>query len=111
LRNTATGVTTTVMTNERGLYRVPNLIPGTYEVTASAGGFATTVATDLILAVGAELAVNPQLRVGTATQVIQVSGEMPDVATTNSTVSAVVDERTVRELPLNARDWTLLATL
>src|SRR2546425_278218 len=54
LKNTATGVTTTVMTNERGLYRVPNLIPGTYEVSASAGGFATTVATDLILAVGAE---------------------------------------------------------
>jgi hypothetical protein len=111
IKNTATGVTSTVTTNEIGLYRVPNLIPGNYEVTASASGFATTVETDLTLGVGAELAVNIQLRVGAMTEQIQVTGEVPDVSTTNSTVSAVVDERTVRELPLNARDWTALATL
>jgi hypothetical protein len=111
IKNTATGVVTVVTTNESGLYRVPNLIPGSYDVSASANGFATTLETKLTVAVGAELAVNIQLRIGAMTEQVQVTGEVPDVSTTNSTVSAVVDERTVRELPLNARDWTALATL
>jgi hypothetical protein len=111
IQNTATGITTTVMTNEYGLYRGSNLIPGTYQVVVSANGFATLVEKDLTLEVGAELPVNLVLRVGGSTERVEVSGEVSDVATSNSTVSAVVNERTVQELPLNARDWTLLANL
>src|SRR5215471_1029049 len=111
IRNTATGITTTLMTNEYGLYRAPNLIPGTYLVTASASGFATVVESNLILEVGAELPVNLQLRAGGVNERVEVTADVPDVATSNSTVSAVVNERTVQELPLNARDWTALANL
>jgi len=111
IKNTATGITTTVTTNESGLYRVPNLIPGTYQITASASGFASTVENNLVLDVGAELAVNLQLHVGAVTEQVLVTEEAPEVATTNSTISAVVNENTVRELPLNARDWTALANL
>jgi len=43
ITNNATGIVNTITTNQSGLYRVPNLIPGTYQVTASARGFGTTV--------------------------------------------------------------------
>ncbi len=111
IQNMATGIITTVTTNEYGLYRAPNLMPGPYQVTVSASGFATLLEKDLTLEVGAELGVNLQLRVGGVNDRVEVSGEVSDVATSNSTVSAVVNERTVQELPLNARDWTLLANL
>jgi hypothetical protein len=110
VRNTATDVTTTVTTNTDGLYRAPNLVPGLYQISASAAGFATVVET-ATLDVGTELSANLKLPVGTANQKVEVTGEAPEVATSNSTVSAVVNERTVQELPLNARDWTALAAL
>src|SRR5438067_9833890 len=111
IRNNATGIVTTVTTNQSGLYRVPNLTPGTYQVTASATGFATTVEDNVIVDVGSEIGVNLQLRVGALTEKVQVTSEAPEVSTTNSTINAVVNENTVRELPLNARDWTALASL
>ena len=111
IRNNATGIVTTITTNQSGLYRVPNLTPGTYQLTASATGFATTIEDNVIVDVGSELAVNLQLRVGAVTEKVQVTSEAPEVSTTNSTISAVVNENTVRELPLNARDWTALANL
>ncbi len=111
IQNEATGVRTTTSTNASGLYRVPNLLPGTYQITVSAPGFATTVQRGVSLAVGMELAINAELRVGAANEQVQVTGEVPDVATANSVVSDVVNEQTVRELPLNARDWTALASL
>jgi len=110
-KNLATGVTTAATSNSNGLFRFSNLLPGRYSVTTSAQGFATVVETDLMLSVGAELAINPELKVGAANEEVQVTGEAPDVATTNATISAVINDRTVRELPLNARDWTALATL
>ncbi len=111
IQNTGTGITTIVMTNEYGLYRGHNLIPGTYQVVVSASGFAALVEKDLTLEVGAELPVNLVLRVGGSSERVEVSGVVSDVTTSNSTVSAVVNARTVQELPLNARDWTLLANL
>lgn len=109
--NTATDVARTVTANQDGRYRVPNLIPGQYEVTASAPGFATTVQNSVTLTVGAELEIDLQLRIGGVNEKIEITGEQPDVSTTTSTISDVVNGATVRELPLNGRDWAALATL
>src|SRR5258708_35709963 len=49
IQNMATGIITTVTTNEYGLYRAPNLIPGPYQVNVSANGFATLVEKNLTL--------------------------------------------------------------
>ncbi len=62
LQNTATGITTTVATNEYGLYRCPGLIPGAYQAMVSAADFVTLVEKNLTLEVGAELQLNPVLR-------------------------------------------------
>ncbi len=111
IKNVGTGVVREVGTNGDGFYSAPNLLPGTYEVRVTAQGFQTFVQKEIALTVGAQQALNLSLKVGQLTQTVVVSAAPPDVQTTSSTISATVDSNTVRELPLNGRDWTSLATL
>jgi outer membrane receptor protein involved in Fe transport len=111
IMNSRTNVTRTATTNSDGFYTVPNMLPGDYVVTATAAGFAETVATGITLTVGAQQSVNVSMRVGASTQRVEVTGAAPLVDLTTSTVGGVVGATTVRELPLNGRDWTQLATL
>ena len=111
ITNTATGVTRTVTSDQRGLYSAPNLIPGEYRVKASIKGFATAESKPADLSVGGQLIVNLTTHVGSATETVRVTGEIPNIETTSSTVSGLVNGTKVRELPLNARDWTQLAAL
>jgi hypothetical protein len=111
VRNTATSAARSLVSNDSGFYSAPNLVPGPYEVKVSAQGFKGELHSDLVLTVGAQLVVNVQMSVGGATEIVNVQGEPSAVETTNATLGGVVNENTVRELPLNARDWTALATL
>jgi hypothetical protein len=111
ISNVATGVARALTTDSAGFYSAPNLLPGTYEITASAPGFTTEVQTGITLTVGAQQVLNLTLRVGRTTEKVQVAGEAPAVQLASSTISAVVDSTTVRELPLNGRSWTDLANL
>lgn len=111
IKNTATGVNTNVTTNSAGLYEAPNLVPGPYEVTVTARGFQTEVRTGITLTVGAQQVLNVTLRVGQTTQTVTVTGQAPTVQLATSSISAVVNSTTVRELPLNGRSWTDLAKL
>jgi hypothetical protein len=109
--NTATGVSTKATTDSAGLYTAPNLIPGPYEVTMQAQGFKTEKRTGLTFTVGAQVVINASLGVGSTGETVNVSGEAPSIDLTSGTISGVVEENTVRELPLNGRDWTTLAAL
>jgi Carboxypeptidase regulatory-like domain/TonB-dependent Receptor Plug Domain len=111
IKNVATGVTRDLTTDAAGFYTAPNLLPGAYEVTASAPGFATEVRTGITLTVGAQQLLNLIMQVGRVTEKVQVAGEAPAVQLASSAISAVVNSTTVRELPLNGRSWTDLATL
>ena len=111
ITNTATGVTSTTSTDKAGLYSAPNLVPGTYEVTISAAGFTTQVQTGITLTVGAEQVLNATMKVGGTTEKVEVSGQAEAVQLASSTISAVVNSTTVKELPLNGRSWTDLAAL
>jgi outer membrane receptor protein involved in Fe transport len=111
IKNAATGVSATTATNADGIYRVPNLLPATYEITVAAPGFATVVQSGVELTVGAVMALNFSLKVGQVTEQVQVTGEAAAVQLASSTLSATVESTTVRELPLNGRDWSSLATL
>ena len=110
IKNTATGDARELSANKDGFYSAPNLLPGSYEVTASSEGFKRSVQS-ITLTVGAQQSVNFALEVGAMSQSVEVQGAPPDIQTQSSTISATVDSRTVRELPLNGRDWTSLATL
>ena len=112
ITNVATGITTTVMTNSDGFFIAPNLLPGEYQVTVSAKGFATEVSKGISLTVGSYQVLNLSLQVGSAAKtVIEVTTEAPAVQLASSDISAVVNATTVRELPLNGRSWTDLAAL
>jgi hypothetical protein len=111
VKNVATGITRAAVTNGDGLYSVPNLQPGPYEITASASGFNTDVRTGITLNVGQELVLNFTVKPGMAAQRVEVNAEAPTVNLANSTISGVVTQRTVEELPLNGRSWTDLAIL
>jgi hypothetical protein len=109
-KNLATSVTTTTTSNTTGAFSIANLNPADYEVSASATGFSTAV-TKVTLTVGAKQELNFALKVGQVTEFVEVTGAAPAVETNNSTLSAEVDSTTVRELPLNGRDWASLAQL
>jgi hypothetical protein len=109
-KNLSTGVATTTTTSSSGDFSIANLNPAEYQVSASAAGF-STAQTKVTLTVGAKQEVNFALKVGEVSQIVEVTGAAPAVDTTNSTLSAEVDSTTVRELPLNGRDWASLAQL
>src|SRR5467141_3080539 len=111
IKNVGTGIVREVTSNGDGFYSAPNLLPGTYEVRVTAQGFQTSIQKDIQLTVGAQQALNLSLKVGQLNQTVQVSAAPPDVQTASSTISATVDSTTMRELPLNGRDLTSLATL
>jgi len=112
ITNVATGITTTATTNSDGYYTAANLLPGEYQVTVSAKGFATEVRKGISLTVGARQIVDLTLQVGSAAKtVVEVTTEAPAVQLASSDISAVVNATTVRELPLNGRSWTDLAAL
>jgi len=111
IKNTGTGEVREVPTNGDGFYSAPNLLPGKYEVTITAQGFNKVVQKGITLTVGAQQALNLSLKVGQVSQTVEVTAAPPEVQTSSSTISSTVDARTVRELPLNGRDWTSLAAL
>src|SRR5450631_4448791 len=111
ITNTATGINRTVTTNEDGFYIAPNLLSASYELKFAAPGFKTEVRTGIGLTVGATVTLNLTMQVGTTKEMVEVQSEAPDVQLTTSDISAVVSATTVRELPLNGRSWTDLATL
>ncbi|MGH9723949.1 MAG: carboxypeptidase-like regulatory domain-containing protein, partial [Candidatus Acidiferrales bacterium] len=111
IKNVATGVARTVTSNQDGFYTAPNLLPGNYEVTATSKGFSTVVHSGITLTVGGQQVLNITMQVGQLAQQVKVTSAEPAVQLANATINAVVDSNTVRELPLNGRDWTSLATL
>jgi len=111
IKNVATGIERANTSNAAGFYSVPNLLPGTYEVRASAKGFSTELQTGINLTVGEQQVLNFALHVGQISQTVEVSTEAPTVELASSTISNVVNSTTVRELPLNGRSWTDLAAL
>ena len=111
LTNMATGVTRDVAGDNDGLYSVPNLVPGTYQVTISAQGFGTLVISNVVLTVGEQHNLNETLKISQVNEMVDVKATAATVEGSSSAISNEVDATTVRELPLNGRDWTQLATL
>ncbi len=109
--NTETGMVRHIVTDEGGRYRIPQLAPGVYELKAEVAGFQTEVRKGLTLTVASEEVVDFTLKVGDVTQRIEVTGEAPLVQTTASSVSSLVDEHALNDLPLNGRSFIELVRL
>jgi len=111
IKNEGTGEVRTVTVDSAGFYSAPNLLPGQYDVTVTAPGFATTVQNGVTLTVGAQQLLNVKMLVGQVTQTIEVQDLPPSIDLATSTIGGVVGQEEVAQLPLNGRDWTSLATL
>ena len=109
--NVDTGATRTVLTNDQGIYHAPQLPAGSYEIQAELPGFQTTVRSGVTLTVGREFIVDIAMQVGEITERVTVTGEAALLETTRSSVSGLVGEQQIRDLPLNGRDWQTLALL
>jgi len=106
-----TGATRIVTTDESGLYRILSLPLGPQELKAEKQGFKSVVRTGISLEVGQEAVVNFRLDVGEFVQKISVSEEAPVVNVTTASVAGIVNERQVKDLPLNGRSFDQLITL
>jgi hypothetical protein len=111
ITNVGTGIATTTSTAGEGSFGVPNLQPGNYEVSATAKGFSTLLRKGITLTVGQELILNLSLQVGGVNEQVTVTADAPTVNLANATISGVIEQKTVAELPLNGRSWTDLAIL
>lgn len=111
VKNLDTGLTRSVVTDDEGRYRAPELTLGSYEVKAELSGFQTGVRTGIKLTVGREASVDITLKVGAITERVVVSGEAPLVETASATITGLVDDKKIRDLPLNGRSFTQLAAL
>ena len=103
--NTATGATREVVTDAAGLFVVPGLPVGPYEVTATLQGFATQRQPDLRVQVGQAITLRLPLEVAAVAETITVAGTPPVVETTRSQMSAVVNSTAVANLPANGRNF------
>jgi hypothetical protein len=111
VKNVGTGQTTTSQTDAQGRYRVPDVAVGDYEVQASKEGFSALLHKGIRLEVGSQNVVDFSLAVGQQTQTVTVEGAVTQVETTNSTVSSLVNQTQMRELPLNGRNFEQLIQL
>ncbi len=110
--NVATGVSKNAVTTTAGLYVIPNLIPGTYNLTASAKGFERRTITGVTLEVDQAARIDVDLKVGEITQSVDVTGENAALLQTeSSSVGAVISSQQVVDLPLNGRYFTQLMVL
>lgn len=111
VKNVGTGASQSISSDAQGRFRISELSIGSYEVEASKGGFSTVIHKGITLTVGGETTVDFALPVGQQTQTVTVEAEATQVETTNATVGALTDQRQMRELPLNGRNFEQLILL
>jgi len=111
VHNLETGTERRLKTDKEGHYAAPSLAVGSYEVSARADGFAPKRRTDVQLTVGQSATVDLALEVGAVSQEVSVEDAPATVNVSTEQTSGLVNERQVKELPLNGRSYDQLITL
>lgn len=101
--NTETGARTSFITSDQGAYGVPGLVPGPYRIEVEKLGFKTIIQDGLVLHVQDNVQMNFHMALGSTSESITVES---DVNSTDASVSTVIDNHTIAELPINGRDYT-----
>src|SRR5579872_292752 len=112
VHNVNTGQDRVTVTTADGTYAVPELPVGTYSVTVTQKGFQTSITNTVAVDVASERRVDVSLKPGQVNEQVEVSGEsLPTIETTNNTLGGVLTQETVKDLPINGRDYTKLIFL
>src|SRR5262249_27527631 len=105
IKSPQTGTVHTGTSNDTGAYRIVELQPGPYELTIEKSGFKTLHFGDVVLTVSQVLTIDAKLEVSSQATTIEVSGQtLPPIELDNASISNVVDERHITDLPLITRD-------
>ena len=111
VKSLETGAARTVATDGSGNYTILSLPVGPQEIKVEKNGFKTAVRLGINLVVEQQAVVNFRLEVGELNQVFTVTAEAPLVNTTTSSVSGLVTESQIKDIPLNGRSFDTLITL
>ena len=109
--STATGLSRTVIANDRGEYAASELPLGTYSVTVEKQGFRTTTLTQIPVSVGSPTRADVKLDAGAVQEVVEVNADVPLVETSSNTTGGTIEANEASELPVNGRDFTKLLEL
>jgi hypothetical protein len=109
LSDVAKTVSREITTDNDGVYNLPDLPPTVYEITVSAPGFVTQTWTAITVGVGTDRVINIVMRPGDPNKVVRTTA--PPTSVSQSSAADNVNASTVRETPLNGRDWAALVTL
>ena len=111
LTNVDTNAQSQAKSGKEGLYVFAGVTPGRYRLAAGAAGFSVTVKNDLVVRIQDELAENFTLQVGSVNEVVTVSASPVNVNTADGSVSTVIDQTYVKNMPLNGRSFQDLILL
>jgi len=109
--HTATQDRSEARTNAQGRYTVSSLRPGVYQVNARARGFETKVLEGVRLEVAAKLTLDVVLNIGIETSSVTVDAGNVQLNTIDASMSTVVDQGFVQNIPMNGRSFQSLLTL
>ncbi|HEX4946854.1 MAG TPA: TonB-dependent receptor [Blastocatellia bacterium] len=102
---------TTYTTDNEGAYTAPFLIPGTYTVSVEAQGFKKGLTNNVVVQIDQKARIDFNLEVGQVAEVVEISAATTLVNTESSEIGQVIEERSVKELPLNGRNFAQLVYL
>ncbi|HTW80547.1 MAG TPA: carboxypeptidase regulatory-like domain-containing protein [Terracidiphilus sp.] len=108
LTNVNTGVVRKTATNADGVYDFPSVVPGSYSMQVSSGGFAAVSQPPVTLEVGQTATFDFQLKVGSTSSTVTVNAAAPTLETSTSELGTVVSPKQMNDLPLNGRNFTQL---
>ena len=111
IREVSKNTSDTYVTDQNGSYSAPFLTPGTYAVEVHVQGFKKWVRDGVILQVNQRARVDVGLEVGGFEETTTVRAEAPLLRTDSSEVGTVIEERAIKELPLNGRNFATLVYL
>jgi len=111
IKSTETNVSTTVKTNQDGLYTIPSLHPGHYLINVRKPGFKSVTVTQLELNIQDNVVRNFALQVGSIAETVTITADSLNMNTTDGSVSTVVDRTYVENMPLNGRSFQSLILL
>jgi hypothetical protein len=109
--NADTGVKREAETGLTGEYRLLQLAPGAWDIKVEREGFATQTRKGLELTVGQMAALDFDLEVGASSQIIEVGTYVPLIEVDRSFQANTIDQQSVRNLPINRRDYLTFALL
>jgi len=108
---TGKGTSSTYTTDSSGSYTAPFLIPGTYELSVDVQGFRKYLRRGVVLQVNQRARVDVALELGTFAEATEVTALAPLTRSDSAEMGEVIEERAVRELPLNGRNFASLVYL